>query len=56
MVHKCESHIRLCAGGERAIGGGPEREEERERMPSRLYIVSVEPDMGLKLTNYEIMT
>ena len=33
-----------------------ERERERERIPSRLYTVSVDPNVGLKLTNYEIMT
>ena len=35
-------------------GGGAER--EGERIPSRLCTVSTEPDMGLKLTNHEIMT
>ena len=33
-----------------------ERERGRERIPSRLYTVSVEPDAGLELTNCEIMT
>ena len=37
-----------------------EREEkgqiEEERIPSRLRAVSTEPDMGLKLTNCEVMT
>ena len=33
-----------------------ERERERERIPSRLQIVSTEPDLGLKLTDHEIMT
>ena len=28
----------------------------RERIPSRLYAVSIEPDAGLKLTNDKIMT
>ena len=32
------------------------RERERERIPSRLHTVSVEPNVGLKLTNPEIMT
>ena len=41
--------------------GGVEREEieregERERIPSRLCIVSTDPDAGLKLKSYEIMT
>ena len=31
-------------------GRGREREGERERIPSRLYFVSVEPDVGLELT------
>ena len=31
-------------------------ERERERIPSRLFTVSTEPDMELKLTNHEIMT
>ena len=35
--------------------GGAERERERE-IPSRLHTVSAEPDMGLKLKNYAIMT
>ena len=33
--------------------GGPRR---RERIPSRLYAVSTEPDVGLEPTNHEIMT
>ena len=37
------------------MGGKAER-EERERIPSRLHIVSAESHMGLKLTNCEIMT
>ena len=36
--------------------GEGKRERERERIPSRLLIVSTEPDAGLHLTNYEIMT
>ena len=35
---------------------GRERERERERIPSRLLTVSTEPDVGLELTNCEIMT
>ena len=34
--------------------GGAER--GRERISSRLRAVSTEPDTGLELTNYEIMT
>ena len=30
--------------------------ERRERIPSRLYIVSAEPDVGLQLGNLEVMT
>ena len=30
--------------------------ERRERIPSRLHIVSAEPDVGLEPTNHEIMT
>ena len=33
-----------------------ERERERERIPSRTHAVSTEPDMGLELTNSEIVT
>ena len=32
------------------------RERERDRIPSRLDAVSTEPDVGLDLTNREIMT
>ena len=31
-------------------------QRERENIPSRLYAVSTEPDLGLELTNHEIMT
>ena len=38
-------------------GGGAEREGDTEsEAGSRLWAVSTEPDMGLKLTNREIMT
>ena len=38
-------------------GGGAEREGDTEsEAGSRLQAVSAEPDMGLKLTNHEIMT
>ena len=33
-----------------------EQQREGERIPSRLPTVSTEPDVGLKLTNHEIMT
>ena len=33
-----------------------EREREKERIPSRLRTVSTEPDVGLEVTNHEIMT
>ena len=35
---------------------GKGRERGKERIPSRLYTVSVEPDTWLELTNHEIMT
>ena len=35
---------------------GRVRERWRERISSRLHIVSTEPDEGLELTNSEIMT
>ena len=39
------------------IGGGAEREGDTEsEAGSRLRAVSTEPDMGLELTNCEIMT
>ena len=37
-----------------ASRGGAER--EGERIPSRLHAVSAEPNVGLKLTNREIVT
>ena len=37
-------------------GGGAERERGRERIQSRFHAVSAEPDVGLDLTNPEIMT
>ena len=33
-----------------------QREKERERIPSELCAVGAEPDLGLDLTNHEIMT
>ena len=33
-----------------------DREGGRERLQSRLHTISIEPDMGLDLTNYEVMT
>ena len=36
--------------------GKRQREREGGRIPSRLCTVSAEPDMGLELTNHEIMT
>ena len=35
---------------------GAERERGRERISSRLHTISMEPDVGLKLMNCEIMT
>ena len=36
--------------------GGGEAEREGERIPSRLYAASTQPDTGLEPANYEIMT
>ena len=41
---------------ENTTRGGPERERERERIPSRLLTLSTEPDEGLKPTNCKVMT
>ena len=41
---------------ERARVGEGQKERERERIPSRLYAVSAKPNVGLELTNREIMT
>ena len=41
---------------DRESRGVAERERERERIPGRLHAVRAEPDVGLELTNYEIMT
>ena len=46
------------AHGRAQVGKGQrgERERERENIPRRLLTGSTEPDMGLDLTNHEIMT
>ena len=36
--------------------GGGKRKKGREKIPSRLGAVGAEPDVGLELTNREIMT
>ena len=42
---------------ESAHRGGAEREgDTKSKEGSRLWAVSTEPDMGLELTNHEIMT
>ena len=41
---------------ERAHKWGRGRGRGRERIPSRLYTVSMEPDAGLKLRDHEILT
>ena len=41
---------------ERGQAGEGQRERGRERIPSRFSTISAEPDVGLKLTNHEIMT
>ena len=33
-----------------------EAEREGERIPGRIHVVSTEPDMGLELTNPQIMS
>ena len=43
--------------GQNVSGEGAEREGETEsKAGSRLSAVSTEPDVGLKLTNHEIVT
>ena len=42
------------AESKREQGSG--RERERERIPSSLQAASSEPDLGLELTNCEIVT
>ena len=42
--------------GKAGCMGGAEREGGRERIPNRFHNVSAEPDVGLELTNHEIMT
>ena len=41
---------------EREQEGEGQRERERKRILSRLHAVSTEPDVGLELTDGEIMT
>ena len=41
---------------ERAHEWGRDRKRQRERIPSRICVISAEPDVGLELTNCEIMT
>ena len=36
--------------------GGAEREGQREKIPSGLHAVSLEPNVALQLTNFKIMT
>ena len=42
--------------GEHEPGRGKERERDRERIPSRLYAASEEPDAGFELTTHKITT
>ena len=42
--------------GERVCAQGRGREREGDRISSRLHAASVKPDVGLELTNREIMT
>ena len=41
---------------ERERGEGEGQRERRERVPSRLHSISAVPDVGLDLTNCEIVT
>ena len=41
---------------EREYELGRSRERGRERIPSKFRAASTEPNVGLKLTNHEIMT
>ena len=43
-------------GRKRVWAGEGKRERGRERMASRLLTVSTEPNVGLDLTDHEIMT
>ena len=43
-------------GRERERKREKERKRKRERIPSRFYPVSMEADVGVKLTNNEITT
>ena len=45
------------SAGASASGGGADREGDTEsEAGSRLRVVSTEPDVGLELRNYEIMS
>ena len=48
--------FKLCFERETGCEQGRGRERGRERIPSRLYAVSTEPDAGLGLMEWEIMT
>ena len=36
--------------------GEGKRKRERDRIPGRLWVVSMDPDVGLELTNCEVRT
>ena len=42
--------------GEREREREKERERERERIPTRLCAVTMEPEVGLSVTNREMVT
>ena len=56
--HLFKKKKKFCFAQERThaqVGEG-QREGGRERIPSRLCVISSEPVVGLELTNHEIMT
>ena len=40
--------------GDRVSNGGAEREGERERIPSRVHTISMEPSVGLEFMDHDI--
>ena len=54
MVHFFKVYLFICREKDREHEQGRGRERGRERIPSRLHVVSTEPDAGLELTNWEV--